>query len=172
MPRKNQLKGLPTTAAHLAHAALSYASVAQLVHADADDQFIADVALPLSQLISFGFELSLKALILHLRGTQQQAEACGHNLSAAYKLATSLGLEWDDDRKLEACLVALDRQQAQFVFRYMPDTGEMGIPNFEKAIPLLLHFAGRVHYDVGSPLQVRRKHVQPAGDEISPDPNL
>jgi len=167
MARQNRLKGLPTSAAHLAHAALSYASVAQLVHTDADDQFIANVALPLSQLISFGFELSLKALILHHGGTQQQAEECGHDLSAAYKLATSLGLQWDDGRELEACLVALDKQQAQFVFRYMPDTGEMGIPNFERALPLLLRFAGRVHHEVGSPLQVRRKHVSPYGDNGS-----
>jgi hypothetical protein len=159
MSKQKRSKGLPTTARHLAHAALSYASVAQLVHADADDQYIANVALPLSQLISFGFELGLKAAILHLGGTQQQAENCGHNLSEAYHLATSLGLLWDDDRQLEACLFALDRQQAQFVFRYMPDTGEMGIPNFEKALPLLLHFTGRVHDDVGSPLQVHRRHV-------------
>lgn len=162
MSKQKRLKGLPTTAAHLAHAALAYASVAQLVHTDADDQYIANVALPLSQLISFGFELGLKAVILHLGGTQHQAEACGHDLTAAYHLATSLGLVWDDERRLEACLGALDRQQAQFVFRYMPDTGEMGIPNFEKTLPLLMHFTGRVHDDVGSPLQVHRKHIPPA----------
>jgi hypothetical protein len=161
MSKKEKLKGLPTTAAHLAHAALSYASVAQLVHTDADDQYLADVALPLSQLISFGFELGLKAVILHLHGTQQEAEKCSHNLSEAYHLATSLGLQWDDGRRLEACLAALDQQQSRFVFRYMPDSGEMDIPNFEKAIPLLLQFVGRVHNDVGAPLKVHRKRSVP-----------
>jgi hypothetical protein len=157
MPKQEQPKGLPTTAAHLAHAALAYASVAQLVHQDADDQYLADVALPLSQLISFGFELGLKAAILHLGGTQREAEDCGHNLSKAYQLATSRGLVWDDGRRLEACLAALDRQQAQFVFRYMPSSGEMSIPHFENTLPVLTHFVGRIHDDIGDPLRVHRK---------------
>lgn len=161
MAKGAKLKGKPTSAAHLAHAALAYASVAQLTHADADDQFIANVALPLSQLISFGFELGLKAIILHHGGTQKEAEACGHDLPEAYRLATSLGLDWDDGRYLEACLVALHRQQAGFVFRYMPDAGEMPIPNFEKTLPVLLEFVGRVHSDIGLPLDVARKRTTP-----------
>lgn len=161
MAKKAKLKGKPTSAAHLAHAALAYASVAQLTHADADDQFIARVALPLGQLISFGFELALKAVILHHGGTQQEAEGCGHDLSKAYRLATRLGLDWDDGRYLEACLVALDQQQAGFVFRYMPAAGEMPIPNFEKALPVLLRFVGRVHDEIGAPLEVARKRSAP-----------
>jgi hypothetical protein len=111
-----------TSAPNLFAAAKAYAVAMNRLLPDFQESGLsAAIAMPFYLLAGFAFELSLKAVVLHVERNEPALKKIGHDLPSAFNAARAVGYQVDDGGTLEQMISKLGPPHAAFVARYVPD---------------------------------------------------